>query len=440
MPVTNQLPSPVVRCHGYFNNVYSGLSSIQGGKRGFQPENTLIVPGGLRGTFDYSSEEALYCISDGTEDDVIISIYDQISKRGGIFYIKESVQGKGGQCSELESFISLLQNIDIKRIFVTITGGATLSRNSLVKSAQTQLKKLKVIKTTWNNYLWIPNKWRYCCHHCWIVKLDLSNGAVKSFRTSYVAVNSFMNNDDFLRISRTLRVVGRDDFIAKFFRNHPEFREMRGRIEAIAQKKPFGNITQFIQPIENSNVFVFVSCPIPTNGVVVDMIGLKNALRSGCAEYVILYPSNPHPLPVIPDTQPVSFPTEVASRSIITQRRKKGQATSADHPPAVAREGKSATRYTVIDDPYFRGQLALLQTFGNDGVYKSTLNKISEIRQDAENGRIPGKIIEGYRICDLSGLGANGRGNWRLLMTLSGGTVTFKSIADYHGNRWRTWC
>lgn len=438
----HRLSQPIIKHRGYFSSFRRGLSDIGVLKKFPQPENTLLYPGAMRGKYKSGLSDSVYGIGDGFENELIVTIYEQLSKRGVILYLKETVRIKG----VLDDIVSFLASFDEnagKRIFVTFTGGATLSRNLLSSQVLNVIPPLDVVNVAWNIWHLLPNKWRFCCHTCWVVRLDLSSGNVSSFETSFSEMNWFVNQNDFLIKSRLLREQRSYAFIDDWFRRHPKISSSKSRVTELISNKTSGYCYTFLQPQKDIESYIFVYYPHSMTDFSEERIGLL--LDTKEVAFVILYPSNKIVLPKGPEIsvgpESVSgFQSEPSTSDTLTHR--KGPRPAANTPAVQNRAPSTSIRpalhFTITESTTFKEQIAILQSI-KSGMFQAALAKIESIRQDLQSGRLPEKTVAGYYVSDVTGLGGTGRGAWRLLIERKGNVLNLYCIADYHQNRWRVW-
>jgi len=436
-----RLPQPIIRHRGYFSSFRGGLSDIGVLKNSSQPENTLIYPGSMRGKYKTGLNDSVYCIGDGFESELIVTIYEQLSKRGIILYLKENSRIKG-VLDDIVSFLASFDENSGKRIFVTFTGGATLSRNILASQVLNIISSVNVINVTWNTWHLLPNKWR-CFHTCWVVRLDLNSGNVSSFETSFSELNYFVNQNNFLIKSRLLREQRSKAFIDDWFRRHPQMSSSKSRVTELISDKTSGYCYTFLQPQNDIESYIFVYYPHTMTDFSEERIA--QMLDTKEVAFVILYPSNKIVLPKGPEIsvgpESVSgFQNEPSTSYTLTHRKVPRPAANT---PAVQNRARSTSilpvlHFTITESATFKEQLAILQSI-KSGMFQAALAKIESIRQDLQSGRLPEKTVAGYYVSDVTGLGGTGRGAWRLLIERKGNVLNLYCIADYHQNRWRVW-
>lgn len=438
----HRLSQPIIRHCGYFSSFRGGLYNIGTLKSSTQPENTLIYSGTMRGKYKPGLNDSVYCISDGFESELIVTIYEQLSKRGMVVYLKEAERMKG-VLDDIISFLTSCDGTSAKRIFVTFTGGATLSRNLLSSQVLNIFSPLNVVNFSWNTWHVLPNKWRFCCHTCWVVRLDLNSGNVSSFETSFTEINGFVNQNNFLIKSRQLMEQRRHAFIDGWFRRHPQLSPSKNRVEELISNKLSGYCYTFLQPRDNIESYIFIYYPSNVTNFSEERIA--QMLDTKEVAFVILYPSNKIVLPKGPEISvgPESisgFQSEPSTSYTLTHRKVPRPAANT---PAVQNRARStsilpALHFTITESATFKEQLAILQSI-KSGMFQAALAKIESIRQDLQSGRLPEKTVAGYYVSDVTGLGGTGRGAWRLLIERKGNVLNLYCIADYHQNRWRVW-
>lgn len=436
----HRLAPPIVKHSGYYSSINLGFSDLAATKNQVQPENTLIIVGSIKGKYNAGAANHIFCISDGHQEEIIVTVYDQLSKRGMIVYLRENEQ-LGSVFLEIKTFVKSFEEASVKRIFVTFTGGATLSSNPLASQVSAIFSGLKSVSMSWNTWHWLPNKWRLCCYNSWIVKLDLNNGNVKSFETPFSQVNRFVSQSGILTYSRALRKNKSNDFVDDWFRHHPQMLESKPRVTEVLKNNSQGYVITFVKPRPDVDSYVFMHYPNTLSEM--DEEQIFSLIGAGAINFVILYPAHKIVLPKGQERNadpegPSGFQQDGGASSTTLQRKGKRAAINiaATKPAVPARQ--QAPHFTIIESPTFKEQISILQSF-KSGAFKATLSRIQSIYQDLQSGRLPEKTVGGFYVSDVSGLGGTGRGAWRLLIERHGNTLTLNCIADYHQNRWKVW-
>jgi hypothetical protein len=435
----NGLAVPMVKHSGFFYNLDEGFSSIASKRSLPQPEKTLLRQGVLKVMNTKDDKSVLYCFSDGLQDDLIVTVYEQMSKSGLHVYLKDKALFHQ-VFREAYEFISQFDTVVAKRIFVTFTGGATLSQHFLATLVQNTLKTKKLVNFGWNTWHWIPNNWMSCSRNSYIVKLDLAHGHVKSFETSFSTLNRFINQSGFIDINRKVRVRHGINSIDSWFNLHPEFQESKSRVEEILISKGGGYAYKFFQ-LKTTSSWLFIHYPAEV-GSLNDEAAISRLLDSGNLNFLILHPRRNITLPDSDRNTSIEplFPNEVTPRSTVTHRKPPTKTAPQGAGRSPATPSKLLPKFVLAESDTFKEQFAVIEQL-NGGIFCTVLNKIAEIRDDLLHGRLTEKKIDQYYVYDLTSLGggASGRGAWRLLITRKGNVLTFHCIADYHQNRWKIW-
>ncbi|WP_039054857.1 hypothetical protein [Enterobacter sp. Bisph1] len=438
MPVTQRMSVPKVKHFGFYFDIDSGFADIAGKKNLPVPAKTLLTKGAVYGTADETGNNNLYSFTDGFQDELIITLYEQLSGTGEMVYLHEN---NPDFFTKRSKFLSKIDPIRPHRLFATFTGGNSLWASHAARFVGQQLKQYDFQSVVWNTWSWLPPRFSFCMLTSYVVRLDLKTGDVKSFKTNCGQVERFLLRNNFLEYNRLAVRESRNCWLREWFDNNKEFSAFRKRALELSQKDPSRYTFKMLSALDGDNSFLLLYYEKYRN------FPHDIAIASDpYTEFLILLPNTDYALPQ--GWEQNKLPAENKSSFIFEQptveqpqRRhvKKESVTQVRVKPSAILLHYAESPYTIQESEMFSAQRKLLINYcGKEA--KETLARINSIVTDLAAGRLPRKSVEHYFVADLPTLSRNkGRGAWRLLITRKGKVLTLYVIADYHNGIWKQW-
>ncbi|WP_039054858.1 hypothetical protein [Enterobacter sp. Bisph1] len=439
MPITQKIPVPQVKHFGFYFDIDRGLADIAGKKNMPVPEKTRLGKGALSGTAGQSGSNNLYCMSDGHQDELIVTFYEQLSGYGELIYLHENSEDFFTQNSKF------LAKIDISkphRLFATFTGGNSLLASRAARFVSEKLKPYTFQSVVWNTWSWLPQAFSLCLIKNYIVRLDLTTGNVKSFATSYDQVDKFTRRKGFILHNRNAVRENLEKWLKGWFDKNKEYAAYKEKAILFSQKDPNLYLMKMFESTENSKTYILFSYERDRHCWCDEDI-----IAHPTTEFLIMLPGEVYALPKGKEQD--KLPAENKEAMIFEkptatqpQRRNVKKAPVKQvraQPSAVSFQCKEPL-YTVQESEMFSAQRNLLNKYcGVEAQH--TLTHIEVIKNDLAAGRLPRKSVEHYFVADLPTLSrSKGRGAWRLLITRKGKVLTLHMIVDYHDGTWTQWC
>lgn len=436
MPISQRLSDPKVKHFGYYNNINLGFSSITERENMPKPEKTLLGTGFIAGKRDSTLYKKLYCLSDGMQEELVMTIYEQLSGVGWIFRFHEKTP------QAVRILAQVLNEINTEtpqRFYATFTGGSAFCNSGLAQIIISLLKPFHFKSIAWNTWSWLPNNLALCGTNSYVVSLDLRAGNVKSFATSFHEVELFVNRNDFLEQNRNVTKESAVQLLKNWLSENPDLLHHKSRIMELAKKDPNVYSFNFLPRAGVENAYIMVS--YEKNRQYSD---IKAMIANPRTEVLIMLPGKKCEFPVgVEKNSPPSLATTQflnedlpseprirhnVKKTVVPKRPERALAAPLQH-----------DEYVVDESQLFHAQLTVLSSlYGQEAT--QTLTRISAIKNDLVAGRLPTKSVEKYYVCDLPGLSrSRGRGAWRLLITRQMNMLTLHAIADYHNGVWKQW-
>ncbi|WP_039054855.1 hypothetical protein [Enterobacter sp. Bisph1] len=438
MPVIQKMPVPKVKHFGFYSDIYRGFADIAGEKNMPEPAKTRLYKGVVSGTAGQSGNNNLYCITEGRQEELIVTFYEQLSGTGEMVYLYDK---NAPFFTANSKFLSKIDTDKPHRLFATFTGGNSLFASRAASFVREKLKPYTFQSVVWNSWSWLPQRFSFCMPKSYVIRLDLKTGDVRSFNTHHPQVERFLTRKEFLSDNRLAVRTRLQFWLREWFEEHKEYLAYKDRAIELSQKDPARYTMKLLRAIGGDNSYLLLSYE--------KYRGFENDMAIAAddqTEFLILLPDAEYALPKgreqekSPVENKEAFIFEKPTTTPLQRRKvKKISVMQAPVRASAVPFHRTESVYTVEESQLFTLQRNLLTDYcGKEA--KDTLSHIEVIKADLAAGRLPTKSVEHYLVADLPALSrSKGRGAWRLLIIRNQKVLTLHIIADYHDGTWKQW-
>ncbi len=199
MPVAQRIAVPKVKHFGFYFDIRRGFADIADAKNMPAPGKTKLARGIVSGIATYCGQNSLYCITNGNQEELVVTFYEQLSGLGEMLYLYENSKEFFIKNSK---FLSKIDTSKPHRLFATFTGGNSILASRVANFITLKLKEYEFQRIVWNTWSWLPQSFSFCLVKNYVVRLDLITGDVKSFATTLSQVELFFKNTEFVTDNR----------------------------------------------------------------------------------------------------------------------------------------------------------------------------------------------------------------------------------------------